>query len=125
VLRLFPAELFLRRVSTTEAEVEGVTIPAGAQVLISLPGANRDPAAFDEPDAFAPGRNIPHLSFGSGIHTCVGGPLNRKVTLAVLQELLAATRSFELDCPRHAVPFTAVMVAYAPRALPLRLELAS
>jgi cytochrome P450 len=59
-------------------ELGGVTIPAGAQIIINLASANRDNAHFSQPDALdidrADGR---HLGFGHGIHFCLGAPLAR------------------------------------------------
>ncbi|MEY9849495.1 cytochrome P450 [Streptacidiphilus sp. MAP5-3] len=60
------------------AEVEGVTLPPGAQVLILAGAANRDPRRFDNPDVFDPHRpsNQP-VSFGGGAHYCLGAALAR------------------------------------------------
>lgn len=66
------------RITTTEVEVDGVTIPSGSLVILSLPSANRDPAFIDRPDTLDVRRGAPgHLAFGHGIHHCLGAPLAR------------------------------------------------
>lgn len=72
-----PLHLFVRT-AAADVPVAGVTIPAGAEVAALLGAANRDPAVFPEPDAFDVGRDPnPHLSFGAGLHFCLGAPLAR------------------------------------------------
>ena len=73
-----PAPLAFRRFPTEDVTIAGVTIPAGAAVLLSLAEANRDPARFRDPDRLDIRRDEnPHLSYGYGIHYCVGAPLAR------------------------------------------------
>src|SRR5919197_3120379 len=72
-----PAPMFERRV-LADLEVGGVTIPRGSEVALQFASANRDPAVFPDPDVLdltrAPG---PHVTFGLGIHYCLGAPLAR------------------------------------------------
>lgn len=74
-----PALLAIRRFPVEDIEVGGVTVPAGETVLLSLASANRDPRRFADPDAVDPARAdlARHLSFGQGIHYCIGAPLAR------------------------------------------------
>lgn len=67
------------RIAVAETRLGGVTIPAGAQVFVLFGSANPDPAAFTDPDEFRPGRTHAerHLSFGRGIHFCIGATLAR------------------------------------------------
>ncbi len=58
----------------------GVTIPAGEIVLVSLLSAGRDPQQYPHPDRLDIHRNATHLSFGQGIHYCLGAPLARLET---------------------------------------------
>ncbi|WP_030437906.1 cytochrome P450 [Actinoplanes subtropicus] len=61
-----------------DTEFGGVRIPAGDLVLLSLPAANRDPAAVARPDELDIGRGaVGHLAFGHGVHHCIGAPLAR------------------------------------------------
>lgn len=68
----------MRRIATEDVEVGGTTIRAGEGVLVALQAANRDPAAFDDPDALDVTRDARrHLAFGHGLHQCVGQSLAR------------------------------------------------
>ncbi|MCL8025214.1 cytochrome P450 [Nocardioides bruguierae] len=85
-------QLFVRTASEPVRLGEGpgsVVVGRGERVC-ALPGAaNRDPAVFADPDTFVPGRDPnPHLSFGVGVHFCLGAPLAR----AELAEALAVLR---------------------------------
>ncbi|MGP4019816.1 cytochrome P450 [Saccharopolyspora sp. 5N708] len=71
------------RVATAKVELGGATIEEGDTVLVALAAANRDAAAFDDPDAFDPARaENRHLAFGGGIHRCLGAQL-AKIELEV------------------------------------------
>jgi len=67
------------RTAKEDMEISGVSIPKGAQVLIGLGAANRDPAQFEHPDTYDNSRADVqrHLAFGKGIHLCLGAPLAR------------------------------------------------
>ncbi|MEU8432355.1 cytochrome P450 [Streptomyces sp. NPDC029216] len=72
-----PLQLFERWV-LDDIEVGDTLIPRGAEVALLFGSANRDPARFDNPDALDLGRSDnPHLTFGAGIHYCLGAPLAR------------------------------------------------
>jgi cytochrome P450 len=91
-LRLESSVQGLARTTTTDVEVDGVTIPAGEKVMMLYAAANRDPREFgataDELDVR---REIPrHLSFSSGPHFCVGSHLARLQARVALEELLTA-----------------------------------
>ncbi len=113
-----PVQL-LPRVTTREVALEGGTIPAGAIVFLLLASANRDERKFPEPDRFDVTRNPQdHVSFGYGIHYCLGAPLARLEGRIALDALL-------FDCP----PFTcavehlqqiASIIVRGVQTLPLR-----
>lgn len=87
-LRLWTPVEHGTRLTTREVEVGGTTIPAGARVIMLAGAANRDPDVFDEPDEFRLDRGrIRHVTFGHGIHACLGARLARLEFLAVLREL--------------------------------------
>lgn len=86
-----PLHLFTRY-ALEEVEFAGITFAKGEQVGLMLGAANRDPARFEDPDSFRPGRDPnPHVSFGAGIHFCIGAPLARlelETALPILFERL-------------------------------------
>jgi cytochrome P450 len=86
--RWCPTDRFTR-VATRDVTIEGVTIPAGARVVLLFDAANRDPEQFSDPAEFRPERGNAHrhLSFGHGIHHCLGAHLARMELRAVLTEL--------------------------------------
>ncbi|WP_126641232.1 cytochrome P450 family protein [Embleya hyalina] len=74
-----PALLAIRRFPLEDLELGGVTIPAGDTVFLSIAAANRDPRRYPHADRIRLDRPDParHLSFGQGIHYCIGAPLAR------------------------------------------------
>jgi cytochrome P450 len=95
-----------RRTTTREVEIQGRTIPEGASLTLMWIAANRDPRAFEDPEAVQLHRGIDAgLVWGRGIHVCLGAPLARLEMRVALEELLARTQRFELvgEAPRRAV----------------------
>lgn len=78
-----------RRRAREDVVLDGITVPAGSRVLMVFAAANRDPAVFADPDAFDPGRkNLPqHLSFGQGLHFCMGAPMARLEVEVMLEQV--------------------------------------
>jgi cytochrome P450 len=82
-----PLHLFTRY-ALADSEFRDLRLRKGETVGLLLGAANRDPARFPEPDRFEPSRTPnPHVSFGAGIHFCVGAPLAR-LELAVALPIL-------------------------------------
>jgi cytochrome P450 len=81
-----------------DAELGGVSIPAGSSLVLMWPAANHDPDAFANPDDIDLDRSHPrqHVGFGWGIHLCVGAPLARVEAKVAFEQLLARTRSFSI-----------------------------
>ena len=78
------------RTTTREVEIDGVTIPEEAELMLFYPSANRDEAVFDRPDVFDITRDPnPHVAFGFGAHFCLGNQLAR-IELRVMFEQLFA-----------------------------------
>jgi pimeloyl-[acyl-carrier protein] synthase len=66
------------RITSADVELGGRTLPAGSMVVAALGAANRDPAQFADPDRLDVNRrDVRHISFGYGIHFCLGAPLAR------------------------------------------------
>jgi cytochrome P450 len=99
VLRLESPFRHHLRHAARDADLCGVTIPAGSTMLLMWGAANRDPAEYDRPSDVVLDRTAPrhHVGFGRGIHLCVGAPLARLEAGVVLTQLLARTEHFELD----------------------------
>jgi cytochrome P450 len=81
-------------------DIGGVTIPAGAQVIINLASANRDPRQYTRPDVLDLDRtDTRHLAFGHGIHFCLGAPLARMEGQLALNSLLHRFPQLRLAAP--------------------------
>ncbi|MFD8088074.1 cytochrome P450 [Kitasatospora sp. NPDC059722] len=94
----------LPRVATADIEIAGHTIEAGEGVLISLMLMNRDPGAWEDPDALDVGRRAGrHVAFGFGVHQCVGQNLARAVTGTALSVLLRRVPTLRLAVPVEQV----------------------
>ena len=80
VLRLEAPVQALSRTALKDVEMHGVTIPAGAAIATRYGAANRDERRFERPDEVDLDRAHPmaHLTFGAGIHHCLGAPLARR-----------------------------------------------
>jgi cytochrome P450 len=86
-----PIHLFFRTL-TKDAEFEGTSMKKGDKVALFYAGANRDPGHFPDPDLFSPEReDVAHLSFGWGIHRCVGSFLAQTELRLVTSAILAAS----------------------------------
>nr|WP_055508845.1 cytochrome P450 [Nonomuraea pusilla] len=91
-----PLQMFERWV-LEDIEVDGVAIPRGAEVALLFGSANRDPEVFDDPDRLDVGRaDNPHISFGAGIHFCLGAPLARIELAESFGALLDRAATLEL-----------------------------
>jgi cytochrome P450 len=78
----------LARVAAADLEMAGKTIREGQRVFAFMNSANRDPEAIDDPERFDIGRTQnPHLTFGHGIHFCLGAPLARLEAQIAAQRL--------------------------------------
>jgi len=109
------------RVTVEPYEIDGVEIPARRQVMLLLGSANRDEAAFAEPDRLDVSRAdaVRNLGFGRGIHSCVGGPLARLEAGATLSALVRRFPELAQSGPvRRRVPcFTLRMMTSLPMNL--------
>jgi len=100
-----PLQLF-ERTATRDVVVGDVTVAEGQKIAALLGAANRDPAVFDEPDAFRPEREPnPHLAFGAGIHFCIGAPLARLELETSVEQLLHRFETLEVVDARRRPTF--------------------
>ena len=85
-----------------DVDLLGVELPAGTLVSVNTAAANRDPAMYEEPDRFDIKRTgaPPHLTFGGGIHYCLGVHLAKAELAEALVQMRAKWPTIELDSPR-------------------------
>jgi len=107
LLRLDPPLHLFARYALEEVEFAGVRLRKGDKIGLLLGAANRDPERFPEPDAFDPSRAPnPHVSFGAGIHFCLGAPLARLELAQALPILFARLKGLRLiERPRYRDSF--------------------
>ncbi len=97
VLRLESPLQSFSRLATSDYDVEGISIPAGARVIVLFASANRDERKWEHPDTFDVMRNTSgHLGFGYGVHLCAGASLARLEGQAILSALAKRVERFEL-----------------------------
>lgn len=106
------------RVTTSDIELHGVTIPKSSRVFLMWASANRDERFWDNPEAFDMNRAKvkKHLTFGHGAHACIGRELARMEIRIVIKQLLARTSRIEIV---GDTPFEASMFARTLLRLPL------
>ncbi|MFP2929816.1 cytochrome P450 [Pyxidicoccus sp. 3LG] len=117
-LRLDSPVQGMMRTTRRTVMLGGVELPEGARLLILYASANRDAAAFHEPDRADPHRTDVgrHLGFGLGIHYCIGAPLARMEVRTALELLLERLPGLRL-APRDAVVYLPNFLHRGPRQL--------
>jgi cytochrome P450 len=94
-----PLHLFTR-FALEDLTFEGVAFKKGERIGLLLGAANRDPERFPDPDRLEAARTPnPHVSFGGGIHFCIGAPLARQELATVLPILVDRLPNLELAAP--------------------------
>lgn len=121
-LRFHPPVLLDQREARKDVVLGGVQIAAGEILHASIGSANRDPDHFADPDRFDPARNTGgHLSFGHGVHYCIGAGLTRQLVPVVINTLLGQFPNLRLaavakprwraECLRHRLESLEVVLA--------------
>jgi cytochrome P450 len=106
------------RITTTDVEIAGVSIPAGELVFVSLPSGNRDPDFIESPERLDIGRGAPgHLAFGHGVHHCLGAPLARMEMRIAFPALLRRFPTLALAEDFADVPFRSFHFIYGLKSL--------
>lgn len=119
LLRAYAPVTMGRRVAA-DVEVAGQTLRHGEWVLLPFPAANRDPAAFPDPDTVVLDRAVNrHASFGLGIHRCIGSNLARLELRTALEEFIARFPAFTL-ADEGRVRWSTGQIR-GPRSLPLTI----
>ena len=108
------------RMTTRDVTLHGVTIPAGSKVLLLTGSAGRDERVFPDPNRFDVRRTIQHhVSFGYGIHFCVGAALARTEGRVALEETLRRFPTWEVDHAGVVRQHTSTVRGYS--SVPIRL----
>lgn len=107
------------RWTKTATELNGVALPADSRLFLMWASGNRDERVFDAPDEIRLDRpnGKKHLTFGHGIHACIGRELARTEIRIVLKAFLSRTTDLSLAGPS---PFVASMFAHTLQCLPIR-----
>ncbi|MGW4115399.1 cytochrome P450 [Actinosynnema sp. NPDC004786] len=117
---LSPVHHGVVRAVARDATVGGTAVGAGEGVIASLFAANRDPAAFPDPDRLDLRRDArAHVAFGSGVHQCVGQLLARLEMRVALRALVTELPDLRLAVPFEEVAFRFDAPIYGLRALPV------
>lgn len=110
VLRYEPIGPHVGRYVTRDVEYYGQTVPEGSAMLFLVGSANRDEQRFPDGDRFDIHRDrAPHVTFGSGIHTCPGNVLARLEGRIVVEELLKRFPEWEIDLEKAALSSTSTV----------------
>jgi cytochrome P450 len=119
VLRWKAPSQYQGRFSTAERTFHGTTIPADQPVLIVTGAANRDPRAYDDPDRFDIGRSAAPLgiSFGHGIHYCIGAHLARLEGMIAFNEIYRRWPDLQVDL--DAVQYVHMANVAGPSSVPV------
>ncbi|WP_165804673.1 cytochrome P450 [Mycolicibacterium austroafricanum] len=97
-LRFEPTGPHVARYLARDFEYDGTTVPAGSAILLLFGAANRDERRYRNPDTFDIHRdNISHLTFGKGLHYCLGANLARLEGRVALDELLNRWPEWNID----------------------------
>lgn len=114
----------LLRVARHDMEIEGVFIPKGANVVLCTESANRDEARWEDPDTFKLDRSDArrHLSFGHGIHACIGMHLARRELRVAFHRMLEHWSNIELAVPESEVEMLPLPFHRGYAGLPIRVS---
>jgi cytochrome P450 len=113
----------LVRIARAERRMGGRLLEPGDRVFLMLNAANRDPAAYPDPDRVILRRDgVPHLAFGFGPHLCLGFPLARLEAQVALPAILRRWPGLALAVPAGELQWLSSMVFRGMKALPLRVR---
>ena len=119
-LRYEPPVQVTGRTAVDGIELDGLTVEQGERWILLLAAANRDPARFEDPDRLDVGRpDVRPLSFGGGIHHCLGAALARVEGQEAIGGFARTFASVEAE--RDDVEWRENFTLRGPRTLPLRV----
>ena len=115
-----PVQFSPRRVALEDVEIGGVLVQKGEGLFMSLPSANRDESMFGDPDSIDIGRDASqHLTFGYGIHQCLGQMLARYELQVMYAAILKRLPTLRLAVPLQQIRFKDDMQIYGIHNLPV------
>jgi cytochrome P450 len=118
-LRWTPTDPMFSRFAVRDTTLGGIDVPTGSVVHLCFGAANRDPARWDHPDEFDPGRALqPHLGFGGGPHVCLGMHVARAEMTTAIGALLDRLPNLRLD-PDAEPPRIIGMYERGPTRVPV------
>lgn len=116
-----PVFLATERYAREDLELGGVAIPRGGLVFGALGSANRDGAAFADPDRLDVARSEnKHLGFGEGIHYCLGAPLARLEARVAIETLLRRSPDLRLAGQPESLRWRRSLILHGLESLPVR-----
>lgn len=123
-VRWHPPTVWIPRRNPHDVVWHDVAIPAGAPMMLGILAANRDPAAYDDPDVFDVGRRpAGTMTFGFGVHFCLGAHLARAEMETSLRVILARLPRIRLDGDEDVrVTGTFNQILQGPNRLPVRFD---
>lgn len=123
VLRFECPAQSVHRIAAITVEVEGRKIEKGQEIQLLVGAANRDESVFEHADTFRNDRKPNrHLSFGNGIHQCLGMHIARLEAKVVIRLLLEQFPRFVADWQEGASPIRNYFVLRGPEHLPIRFD---
>lgn len=115
-----PAETATERYAVQDMTIAGTRIPRGELILAVIGSANRDSAVFENPDRLDVARQSNrHLSFGQGMHYCLGAPLARLEAQIAIGTLLRRAPNLRLAAPPTGVQWRRSFIVRGLEALPV------
>lgn len=120
-LRHSPVAFGALRTTVEEVALGGVIIPAGMLLIVNTAAANRDPAVYQDPDRLDITRaaSAPMLTFGGGVHYCLGAHLARRELATALTVMTRRMHNPKRTAPVEWKPFTGLT---GPVTLPIRFD---
>jgi cytochrome P450 len=111
------------RLVAEDVEIGGYMLPAGTMIFANTAAANRDPAVYEEPDRFDITRESPPpiLTFGGGVHYCLGANLAKLELAEALRILARRIPNARISGP---VPWKPLLSLSGPKTLPIEFEAA-
>lgn len=121
-----PVKAVFPRYPLADVELGGVLIQAGEPVVVHFSAVSRDERRYSDPTVYRPGRGADrsepsHLTFGYGLHHCLGAPLARLEGRVAFDELLRAYPDLELAAPVEELRWEHSRLFRGVSALPVRL----